>query len=186
MNRILFIIIIILGITLTGCDIGSGSKTESEGPVKIYKEIENPDFENIVKGKTYYSTWSPNIQSTIEYDTEKNIKIFKQYYASHYNCQLGPDDPPEYPFDFIYVRKSKYVFTEDLKDMAEITISHYKTNMNGRVLEEFDDYTDKPSSVVFSKLNEDGTKIKINYDNYYTAEALEEAGKANYILNPVK
>ena len=158
--------------------------------IPTYKEQDNPSFENIVKNKIYYTKWDPLMQNSLEFDTENKIVTFKQYYTSHYNASDEHIDKlkekPDYPFDFIYVRKAKYYFNNDNSKIAKKTIEHYSTNMSGGSKSVFNDFTDVLELVTFKKSNNEGTEIKWDESTYYTAEEMKKQNIPNFILDPIK
>lgn len=155
-----------------------------------FQEKDNPSFENIVKDKIFYTEWDPLMQDSLEFDTENKIVTFKQYYTSRYIASEEHkhelEKEPDYPFDYIYVRKSKYYFNEDNSKIATKTLEHYRTNMSGGSKLVFDDFNGALSLATFTDKNKKGTEIEWKKDTYYTAEEMKAQNIPNFILNPIK
>ena len=146
-----------------------------------YYNIENKAFEEKVGNIERFEKWFPIMQCSIQFDTDNNKVIYRQYVTTHYDASLDETVPPKYKFDKIYIKESSYLFSEDLSHMGLIDERHYKTSWNGKLEEEFTDFNNTIREVKFEIPKDDASVLKYNYDTYYSPEYMEKEYIPNYV-----
>ena len=176
MKRVFIPILCLVSIFICSCN----ANIEDSRGISYYN-LENKAFEEKVGNIERFEEWFPIMQSSIQFDTDNNKLIFRQYVTTSYDASRDDKVPPKYKFDKIYVKESRYVFSEDLNHMGLIDERHYKTTWNGKFLEEFTDFNNSVRQVSLDFLNDDFSAIKYNYDTFYTPEYMEKEYIPNYV-----